>query len=87
MGYSEIKYCYTQAELAEELKKIIDDCLVSKRINYKVMENEIAYLIYVNSATVFKENIVGSVIRQRCGQKRMRIINTVIKERGLMMHV
>lgn len=74
--------CMNQIELAsvfkEEIYKWENGLIDEQELNRRILQ-----VIEINKEVAYKNGDFGSIIKQRLGKKRMRIIDTILKrEKG-----
>lgn len=68
-----------QKEVAQALNLVID-AYWDKEIDEKTMINTVRNIVMNNYSKIFKGSNYTSTIKQRCGKKRLEVIDKIIKE-------
>lgn len=78
----ELKLFYkTQSQVAQMINKVIDAYLDDK-IEEKDMIEKLNMLVENNHSKVFKNEEYTSVLKQKCGQRRLEILSKILDMLG-----
>lgn len=77
--YLDIKIYYkNQVEVAKSLNNLIDKYW-NNDINENVLVEWITKIINNNESKIIKDGTYTTIIQQRCGKRRLEIIDTIVK--------
>ncbi|HGG0417180.1 TPA: TIGR04540 family protein [Clostridium sporogenes] len=71
-------FCKSQLELSKKINSLMD-AYWNDQIEEKILINNIQQLVKYNDEKLFKDNQYTKVIEQRCGKRRLELLNKILK--------
>lgn len=63
--------------IKQEIKKWEDGCISDKELSIVIKK-----VVEINSEIIYKDKMMKSIVKQRLGKKRIRLIEEILKEKG-----